>query len=232
MNQKQAKSLIEKIEEIQSLMVAFVTGKRSDEQPQLYRELYEELFFELEKTSYENPNPHKTLEIFWSFCKLKNMGTWAERRNYVDELYADLLLELKRIQRNAPESKNWKTANEALEDKLSPIRIQWLKAKSFIYSNVPDYENSIKESINSIESTLMILLNKPNETLGKLIKTDYLDSDISKLISKAYGLTSNKDFVRHGGVENQKISKEEAEFFLEFAAISIIYIRAKCKNNS
>ena len=147
------------------------------------------------------------------------------------ELYADILLELKRIQRNMPDPRNWKKANETLEDELSPVRTQWLKAKNFIYSPEPDYENSIKEAINSIESTIMILLNEPNGTLGKLIKNIDLDSDISKLISQAYGLISNKDFVRHGGVKNQNISKIEAEFFLEFAAVSIIYIREKLKLN-
>ena len=75
----------------------------------------------------------------------------------------------------------------------------------------------------------MILLNQPNSTLGKLIKKAGLDPDISKIISQAYGLTSNKDFVRHGGVEDQMIGKIEAEFFLEFAAVSIIYIREKLR---
>jgi len=139
------------------------------------------------------------------------------------------LLDLKRIQRNAPDPKNWKKANEVLKDGLSPIRTQWLKAKNFIYSQKPDFENSIKEAINSIEPTLMILLKQPNGILGNLINNASLDQDIKKIISQAYGLTSNKDFVRHGGIENQNISKSEAEFFLEFSAISIIYIRAKLK---
>ena len=40
-----------------------------------------------------------------------------------------------------------------------------------------------------------------------------------------YGLVSNKDFVRHGGTENQDIDFYDAEFFLEFAGISIKYLR-------
>jgi hypothetical protein len=75
----------------------------------------------------------------------------------------------------------------------------------------------------------MILLNQPNGTLGKLIKKAGFDPDIEKLISQAYGLVSNKDFVRHGGVVNQNICQIEAEFFLEFAASAIIYIRGKLK---
>ena len=41
-------------------------------------------------------------------------------------------------------------------------------------------------------------------TLGKLIKKADLDPDIASVISKVYGLLSNKDFVRHGGVEEQR----------------------------
>jgi len=229
MNKKQAKELVTEIEEIQSLMIAYVTDGRADDQPSQYRTVYDDVLFELEDAGYENPNPHKTLEIFWSYCKLQEMGTWAERRAYVRELYADISIELKRIQRDLPDPRNWKKANEELTDELSPVRTQWLKAKNFIFAQAPDYENSIKEAINSVESTLMILLNQPNGTLGKLIKKADLDPDISKIISQAYGLTSNKDFVRHGGVEDQMIGKTEAEFFLEFAAVSIIYIREKLK---
>jgi len=231
MDSKQAKNLSRKIEEIQSVMVAYVTGGRTDDQPQYYRNLYADVYFELEEAGYENPNPHKSLEIFWSFCSLRKLGKWAERRAYVDEIYADILLDLKRKQRNQPDPRNWKNTNEVLTDELSPVRKQWLKAKNFIYNSIPDYENSIKESINSIESTLKILLDRPSDTLGKLIKNVPLDTDISKLISKAYGLTSNKDFVRHGGTENQDIGKSEAEVFLEFAAISINYLKEAIKGS-
>jgi len=210
-------------------MIAYVTDKRTHEQPSQYKDAYDEVFFQLEENGYENPNPHKSLEIFWSYCKLQNMGKWAERRAYVQEIYADILLDLKRIQRNEPDPKNWKTTNEILIDALSPVRTQWLKAKNFIYSTQPDHENSIKESINAIESTLKILLDKPKLTLGKLIKNNYLDQDIQKLIDMAYGLISNKDFVRHGGVANQNIGKLEAEYFLEFSAIAIAYIKEKIK---
>jgi len=229
MNSKSAKYLSTKIEEIQSLMIAYVTNKSAIEQPLQYKDAYDEVSFLLEENGYENPNPHKSLEIFWSYCKLQNMGTWAERRAYVQEMYADILLDLKRIQRNKPDPQNWKKTNEVLTDTLSPVRTQWLKAKNFIYSTHPYYENSIKESINAIESTLKILLEKPTLTLGKLIKNNDLDQDVQKLIDMAYGLVSNKDFVRHGGVKNQNIEKPEAEFFLEFSAIAIAYIKEKIK---
>ena len=75
----------------------------------------------------------------------------------------------------------------------------------------------------------MILLNRPKDTLGKLINNQKIDPDIRTIISQVYGLSSNKDFVRHGGVQNQLIGKLEAEFFLDFAASAIIYIKGKLK---
>lgn len=229
MDSKQAVELAARIIELQTLMVAFVTDGRTSDQPLAYRDLFAEVTLELEDAKYANPNPHKSLELFWSFCKLQKLGTYADRRAYVDQLYSDVLLDLKRIQRHAPSPKNWKKANETLNDDLSPVRSQWLKAKNFIYAAAPDYENSIKESINAVESSLMVLLNEPNGTLGKIIKRADLDPDIERLVSQAYGYASNRAFVRHGGTTASTLTRLEAEFFLEFAASCIVYITAKLK---
>lgn len=142
---KKAIELESKILELQSLMVAYATDGRTSDQPAVYRELYAHITIELELAKYPNPNPHKSLEVFFAFCKLKEMKNYASRRAYVEELYADVLLDLKRTQRHAPSSKSWSKANDELSDELAPIRTQWLKAKNFIYSATPDYENSIKE---------------------------------------------------------------------------------------
>ncbi len=230
MDSKKAVELGAKVMELQSLMIAYATNGRTSDQPRAYRDLYAEVTVELEDAKYANPNPHKSLEVFFAFCKLQDMKTYASRRAYVEELYADILLDLKRIQRHAPTSKNWGKANDALNDELNPIRAQWLKAKNFIYSSTPDLENSIKESISAVESCLMVLLDEPNGTLGKIIKQARLDSDIERLITQAYGYASNKDFVRHGGTTASALTKAEAEFFLEFAAMSIVYITYKLKH--
>lgn len=73
MDHKKAKEVTTQIEELQSLMIAYVTGERSYEQPFRYKEIYDDIYFELEDAQYENPNPHKSLEVFWSYCGLK---TW------------------------------------------------------------------------------------------------------------------------------------------------------------
>jgi hypothetical protein len=230
LNSQQALELGAQIQELQALMIAFATDGRTTDQPPAYRELYATVQIALENAKYSHPNPHKSLEIFYAFCKLQGMKTYASRRAYVEELYADILLDLKRVQAHKPASRNWTRANDALSDELTPVRTQWLKARNFIASGAPDYENSIKESINSVESCLMILLNEPNSTLGKLIKRPELDEDIQRLISQVYGVASNRAFVRHGGVEPSSLGKSEAEFFLEFAASAIVYVTSKLKH--
>lgn len=229
MDAKLAKELGSKIQELQALMVAFATDGRTSDQPRLYRKLYADVTIELERAKYQNPNPHKSLEVFYAHCKLQEMKKYAERRAYVEELYSDVLLDLKRAERNAPNPKNWTKANDVLTNDLAPVRTQWLKAKSFIFSKPADYENSIKESISAVESCLMVLLQEPNGTLGKIIKQAKLDPDIERLVSQAYGYASNKDFVRHGGTEESKLTKAEADFFLEFSALSIVYITSKLR---
>jgi len=230
--EKKLVSLKRRIEGIQLLMIAYVTGERTPTQPAEYQELYYQLDVDLEDAGYPNPNQHRSLEAFWSFCKLKEMGTYADRRTYVRELYADVLLDIERTLRRAPDPVYWKRANERLTDELTPVRRQWLKAKNFIYSNPPDFENSIKESINSIESVLKVLTGSSKSTLGQLLKQVKIDRDIQRLLSQAYGLVSNKAFVRHGATQPEDIDKEEAKFFLEFAAVSIIYLKSKLKGNT
>jgi hypothetical protein len=227
MDNKRAIELAAKVMQLQALMIAYATDGRASNQPRDYRDQYADITVELEEAKYANPNPHKSLEVFYAFCKLQKMTTYASRRAYVEELYADILLDLKRIQRHGPTSKNWGRANDALTDELNPIRAQWLKAKNFIYAPTPDFENSIKESISAVESCLMVLLNEPKGTLGKLIKQANLDTDIERLVSQAYGATSNKAFVRHGGTVESDLTRAEAEFYLEFASTSIVYITHK-----
>jgi len=209
------------ITNIQSIMIAYATDGRTKEQPRQYQEAYIDLDIQVENAGYSNPNPYKTIEQFWKDCG----GTWAERRERIGNIYADILFDIGRRKRKQKDPHNWKSANEALTDNLAPVRTQWLQAKHFILATPPDYENAIKESVNSIESCLMILLNQPNGTLGKLIKNKQIAPDIGKIISQAYGLCSNKDFVRHGGVRKQPIEQLEAEFFLDFSATAIIYIK-------
>lgn len=229
MNKGKLNEIKVQIERIQSIMIAHVTNGREASQPKEYKELYINLLLNLEQMGYSNPNPFRTIEEVWGHCRLK-LPTYSERRIYVNAMYSDIILDIERHLRKEKDPAHWEKANEELTDELEPIRRQWLKAKNFIYANPPDFENSIKESINSIESAAKILCKEPRLTLGQIIKQAEIDEDIKKVISQMYGLVSNKDFVRHGGTQEQMIDAKDAEFFLEFASISIVYLKAKLKD--
>jgi hypothetical protein len=231
MTPDKASELKKKIAQLQGLMTAYSTDGRRPEQPHEYEELYREVALDLEDAKYGNPNPYKSLEVFYGYVRSEELKTYASRRTCISKLYEDLLLELSRAERQEKPSKVWAKANDALEDELALVRVQWLKARNFIQSNTPDFENSVKESISCVESTLRILLQQPKATLGNLLKEANLDSDIERLISQAYGYASNRDAVRHGGTKPSTLTKVEAEFFLELAGSSIAYITARLKSN-
>ena len=121
MNKKNSSEIRGKIEGVQALMIAYVTGERKDTQPAEYQELYYQLDVDLEELEYPNPNQHKSLESFWSFCKSKEMKNYASRRAYVRDLYADVLLDIERTIRKAKDPRKWKQANQELADELTPI---------------------------------------------------------------------------------------------------------------
>jgi hypothetical protein len=222
------KSLRGKIESLKFLMTQAVSNQCPVSQSHGYKICYSEIWGILKELKWENSNPHKCLESFELYCS-KNFNSDLEKTVYIEGLYADILLEIDYLQRRANPSKHWKQTHDLLKDELEPVDRQWQKAKDFIYAANPDYENAIKEAINSIESCLKILLNEPIKTLGYLIKSDKIDADITKLVSQAYGIASNKNGIRHGGTSIENLSKDEAEFFLDFCAIAIIYIIAKLK---
>ena len=66
MDSKHAIELGAKVIELQTLMVAYVTGGRTTGQPAEYRNLYADVTLDLEAAKYANPNPHKTLETLWA----------------------------------------------------------------------------------------------------------------------------------------------------------------------
>lgn len=79
------------IAEVQSLMVAYVTGQRHSSQPHRYEDTYERLGLLLNKLGIANPNPHKTLHEFDAFCRLRHLDHYDQRRDYVENLYQHTL---------------------------------------------------------------------------------------------------------------------------------------------
>ncbi|MEJ5311415.1 MAG: hypothetical protein WHX52_16765 [Anaerolineae bacterium] len=142
------KGLVSKIEGIQALMIAYVTNGRTDTQPAEYQELYYQLDVDFVELGCTNPNQHKSLEAFWSFCKLKEMNDYASRRTYVRELYADILLDIERALRQAKGSGNH------LQIKLGSNVNESVKLSSVAYKA----NGEIVEAPDNIEKLLSILI--------------------------------------------------------------------------
>ena len=91
------------ISEISAIMIAYATNGRTDDQPKQYQELYIDIDLLIEDAGYNNPNPYKTIELFWKDCG----STWAERRELVGKIYSDLIFDIGRKRRKYKVPRNW-----------------------------------------------------------------------------------------------------------------------------
>lgn len=91
----------------------------------------------------------------------------------------------------------------------------------------PDYRNSIKESISSVESLAKQITNKPKATLGQALneleKSKKLHSALKEAFSILYGYTSNADGIRHALLEESNLTKSDARFMLICCSAFINY---------
>lgn len=83
----------------------------------------------------------------------------------------------------------------------------------------PDYRNSIKESISSVESMCKIFVQDEKATLGKTLEMleeeQKLHPALKKAFSALYGYTSDSSGIRHALTENNdSLTIHEARFML------------------
>ena len=98
----------------------------------------------------------------------------------------------------------------------------------------PDYRNSIKESISSVEAFCKIIVNDDKATLGealsKIEKTHKIHNALKKSLSSLYGYTSDNAGIRHALLETDvEVAFEDAKFMLVSCSAFINYFRAKIK---
>lgn len=100
----------------------------------------------------------------------------------------------------------------------------------------PDYENSIKESISSVEAMSKILVGQPKATLTKALNRlgkegIYIHPQMKEAFINLYSYTSDDSGVRHskkiGGVNS---SFEEAKFMLVACSAFNNYLLSNKKN--
>lgn len=122
-----------------------------------------------------------------------------------------------------------KEVGKATESKYS-IASKHIRKALELYSKRPlaDYSNSIKESISAIEALVRVVLNKPNATLGTLVKQLDIHPALKEAIKKLYGWTSDEGGIRHSESGKEiKIGQEEARYMVVICSALVNYIISK-----
>ena len=121
----------------------------------------------------------------------------------------------------------------AIDTGIGPVRTHLRRALELLADKKsPDYRNSIKESISSVESLVQDVLGQKG-TLGKLIKK--LESEIGlhpalgKAFDHLYGYTSDEDGIRHSILESTTVDFEHAKFFLVVCSAFANFVSSKVK---
>lgn len=100
----------------------------------------------------------------------------------------------------------------------------------------PDYRNSIKESISSVESICKIVTNDDKATLGKALKIVEdkfgLHPALKGSLSQLYGYTSDGDGIRHAMLEESNLTYIDAKFMLVACTNFINYLIDKTKDQN
>jgi len=114
-------------------------------------------------------------------------------------------------------------------DKFKPVK-QHLKRALELYSDRknPDYRNSIKESISSVESLACIIVGDNKITLGQALKkieeTHEIPGSLKSAFTALYGYTSQEGGIRHALLDDAvKIEIEEARFMLIVCSAFVNY---------
>lgn len=120
----------------------------------------------------------------------------------------------------------------ALETALGPVRTHLRRALELLANREsPDYRNSIKESISSVESLAAFAVGADKGTLGQLIKK--LEDEIQlhpalrTAFSSLYGYTSDEGGIRHALMESENVRFEDAKFFLVVCSAFVNFVETK-----
>ena len=119
---------------------------------------------------------------------------------------------------------------EALNIKYTACKKCIKKALNLLYDrDNPDYSNSVKESISSIEAMCNIILGTKNVTLGQALnKMEESGLKIHSAMKNAYkalyGYTSDKSGIRHNSGLDENTTFEEAKYMLVSCSAFLNYL--------
>ena len=130
-----------------------------------------------------------------------------------------------------------KAIEEALvnTDKWKPVTTHLKTALEFFTDRKnPNYRNSVKESISSVESSCRIILNNDKATLGDALsvleKNHGLPHVLKRAFSTLYGYTSDEGGIRHALTESDVLPDfDDAKFMLVSCSAFTNYLKTKIK---
>lgn len=110
---------------------------------------------------------------------------------------------------------------------LSAARRHYGKAKGFLQGREPDYENSCKESVCTIESLVTAMTGEPNlpAAIKKASRAGLIPRPLDDMIIKVYAYRGNEPGVGHGQAAAPAVRRAEAELLFDLAAALGRYLR-------
>jgi hypothetical protein len=100
---------------------------------------------------------------------------------------------------------------------------------------MPDFRNSIKESISAVEALCRLLSNSRSDTLGAAVKNvsakTPLHPAFEQAILKLYGFTSDEGGIRHALMDEPSLRYSDAKFMLVLCSAFTNFLLARCAEN-
>jgi len=126
--------------------------------------------------------------------------------------------------------------DSAINKANSPVRTHLNRALELLSDRKsPDYRNSIKESISTVESLVSTTVGAKG-TLGQLIKQlenkIELHPALAKTFGTFYGYTSDAHGIRHALMDLPSLTFDDAKFFLVVCSAFVNFVQAKAATPS
>lgn len=120
-----------------------------------------------------------------------------------------------------------KSIQATLDNPYNEVSRHYAKAIDQLY-RVKDFDNSIKESISSVEAMCQIITKKNNAALGEALKLlkDKIHPAMKSAFEKLYGYTSDANGIRHAnGLGEGNSIFEEGKYMLISCSAFVNYLK-------
>jgi len=154
---------------------------------------------------------------------IKSCNTQLEKENSAYRFISDKIAEI-------TSTEEIEEIEQAIIDSTPYAGVkEHLKSALSLMSNKtnPDYRNSIKESISSVESLAKQISQKNtaklSDALKELEKSKKLHPALKSAFSSLYGYTSDAEGIRHALLEESNLTKADARFMLVCCSAFVNY---------